>query len=99
MFERCQTTAPCSVHDHAASGSRRGPHSLWRAVDYPIQPRAVRSLRTRMSYDFTMCHAYITATLVDVRQRERSPFGLSTVAKFLDFVIKTTGPGLLLEGI
>ena len=46
-----------------------------------------------------MCQAYITATLVDVRQRERSPFGLSTVAKFLDFVIKTTGPGLLLKGI
>ena len=46
-----------------------------------------------------MCQAYITATFVDVRQRERNQFGLSTVAKFLDFVIKTTGPGLLSEGL
>ena len=52
-----------------------------------------------MSHEFTMCQAYITATLVDVRQCKRSPFGLSTVAKFLDFVIKTTGPGLLSKGI
>ncbi len=52
-----------------------------------------------MSYEFTMYQAYITATFIDVRQRERSPFGLSTVAKFLDFVIKTTGPGLLSKGI